>query len=213
MLVQMRTCSTEERFFLVFFGVRTVSSDDFNSGRGGGGIYRVQFPLVSRVTPDSTVDIILTLLLFSVGNSHSFLYFTYIHTYYKPRVLFAQTFSCLLRNDGGGNEAGGAGGGGAGGDQGDGNRAPRDGVTTAPAAAVAGAGAGASPSGEVEFNMAAIDLSDMKVLCVLDELAHAHECCSTIRASNAVPDTHRYGVFTERVDTEDETYSISVCAP
>lgn len=48
----------------------------------------------------------------------------------------------------------GQGGGKRGGDQG-------DGVPTAPSAAVAGAGAG--PAGELEFNMAAIDLSDMKV--------------------------------------------------
>ena len=36
-----------------------------------------------------------------------------------------------------------------------------DSVPTAPSAAVVGAGA--SPAGELEFNMAAIDLSDMKV--------------------------------------------------
>ncbi len=44
------------------------------------------------------------------------------------------------------------------GEKGGSDRAPRDGVPTAPSAAVAGAG-----GGELEFNMAAIDLTDMKV--------------------------------------------------
>lgn len=48
---------------------------------------------------------------------------------------------------------GGAGGGGA--------RAPRDGIAATPSAAVVGAGV--SGGGEMEFNMAALDLSDMKV--------------------------------------------------
>ncbi|CAM9466109.1 unnamed protein product [Ectocarpus sp. 6 AP-2014] len=47
---------------------------------------------------------------------------------------------------------GGAGGGGA--------RAPRDGIAATPSAAVVGAGV--SGGGEMEFNMAALDLSDMK---------------------------------------------------
>eukprot|EP00903_Cladosiphon_okamuranus_P006668 g6510.t1 len=58
------------------------------------------------------------------------------------------------RNDGkGGAPPAGSGAGDRRGDEG-------DGVPTAPSAAVAGAGVG--PAGELEFNMAAIDLSDMK---------------------------------------------------
>lgn len=90
-------------------------------------------------------------------------YITSMYTTQKPHApaVSALFSSSRRRKDGkGGAPPAGLGAGGKRGDEG-------DGVPTAPSAAVAGAGAG--PGGELEFNMAAIDLSDMKV-CQISKL-------------------------------------------
>lgn len=76
----------------------------------------------------------------------------------------------VLSRDGGGTRRGSGTGGG--GDGSNGNAAPRDGVHGKGAANVGNNGNGTADEGNMEFNIHAIDLSDMKVCNLGQELLH-----------------------------------------